>query len=333
MKISVIAFSPTGAHLSDRLKTGLSKSHEVETFVKSIHSENSIKENLKEWTGSRFQDSEAIIFIGSCGIALRAVAPFVRSKKTDPAVIVADELGLYSISLLSGHLGGANELAGKVAEITGGIPVITTATDIHGKLAPDVFARRNNMVITDFEKAKKYASLQIQNREKEMELRISPFIEEAYERENCLQLIPKWAYIGIGCRKGTDKDVIGNVFDKALRACGEEGLYEESISCCASITLKEDEKGLIDFCGERNLDIRFFTQDELKKVPGEYAESEFVKNIAGVGNVCERSAMAAALGDFSGGKREKQCYFALRKFAENGVTIAIVIGEEEIIYE
>lgn len=334
MKISVISFSLTGSDLADRLKAGLSKLHDVKLFVKSIHAENSIKESLKEWAEARFRDSEAIIFVSSCGIAVRAIAPFVSSKKTDPAVIVVDELGLNTISLLSGHLGGANELAHEVARIAGGRAVITTATDIHGKNAPDVFAKKNNLVITDFEKAKRYAALQIQNREDEMDLWISPFCEEPGEDEReYLWLIPKWAYVGIGCRRNTDESTINDVFEEALKACSMGQLDSRSIRTCASVTVKADEKGLQGFCRNRGLEIRFFTPEELDSVPGEFTESEFVKKTVGVGNVCERSALAAALSEAKAEPEGMECYFALKKFARDGVTIAIVIKEEELKYE
>ncbi|MDR2606089.1 MAG: cobalamin biosynthesis protein CbiG, partial [Oscillospiraceae bacterium] len=95
---------------------------------------------LAEWTAANWS-RDALVFIGSCGIAVRAIAPHVKSKTSDPAVIVVDELGTFVISLLSGHLGGANELAMRVAERLGTTPVITTATDINGVPAVDSLAK------------------------------------------------------------------------------------------------------------------------------------------------------------------------------------------------
>lgn len=334
MKISVIAFSLTGLSLAEKLEDGLSGHNEVDVYVKSIHADNSIKESLNQWAEARFQDSDALIFVCSCGIAVRAIAPFVRSKKTDPAVIAVDELGLNAIALLSGHLGGANELAADVARIAGGRAVITTATDIHGKYAPDVFAKKNGLVISDFTQAKKYAALQIQNREDEMDLWISPFCGEPGEDErDYLWLIPKWAYVGIGCRRNTDESTINDVFEEALKACSTGRLDPRSIRTCASVTLKADEKGLQDFCSNRGLDIEFFTPEELEAVPGEYTESDFVRETVGVGSVCERSAMAAALRSGAVEAGQPEPCFTLKKFARDGVTIAIVIKEEELKYE
>lgn len=110
--------------------------------------------SLSEWTGSMFEQKRAMVFIGAAGIAVRAIAPFVRDKMTDPPVVAADEAGHFCIPLLSGHVGGANELAEQMAGWLKGIPVITTATDVNGVFAVDVFAARSGLCITDREKAK-----------------------------------------------------------------------------------------------------------------------------------------------------------------------------------
>ncbi|MCC8177804.1 MAG: cobalamin biosynthesis protein CbiG, partial [Cloacibacillus sp.] len=96
--------------------------------------------SLGEWTKERFTEAEALVFVSSCGIAVRAVAPYLEGKDKDPAVIVADERGLSVISLLSGHIGGANELALRIAEAIGARPVITTATDVNGITPPASWA-------------------------------------------------------------------------------------------------------------------------------------------------------------------------------------------------
>ena len=167
-----------------------------------------------------------------------------------------------------------------------------------------------------------------------MDLWVSPFCEEPGEDgREYLWLIPKWAYVGIGCRRNTDESAINDVFEEALKACNTGRLDPRSIRTCASVTLKSDEKGLQDFCRNRGFDICFFTPEELEKVPGDYTESDFVRETVGVGSVCERSAMAVALrsGEVEVGQQEP--YFTLKKFARDGVTIAIVIKEEELKYE
>ncbi|WP_251860193.1 cobalt-precorrin 5A hydrolase [Clostridium sp. Marseille-Q2269] len=117
------------------------------------------KFNLKEIVEKAFANYEAIIFISSTGIAVRAIAPFIKSKDKDPAVIVIDSTGKYVISLLSGHLGGANELTENIAKILEAEPVITTATDNLNIKAPDIIAKENDLVIEDLKKAKDISAL------------------------------------------------------------------------------------------------------------------------------------------------------------------------------
>ena len=163
MKVAIISFSRSGYRLSEMIYWVLKeRDYEVTSYTKSKYTKkildesqldeesrdfrntrmfsSPVDESMKEWTKRRFEDSDAIVFIGACGIAVRSIAPFVKSKKIDPAVVVVDEQGKFAISLLSGHIGGANELAEEVAEIVHGQPVVTTATDLNGKFAVDVFA-------------------------------------------------------------------------------------------------------------------------------------------------------------------------------------------------
>lgn len=326
MKIAIIAFSPQGRETARKIKAELSKLNSVRIYCKGKFAQDSIEETLNQWAEARFADSDALIFVSSCGIAVRAIAPYVESKKTDPAVIVVDELGIHAISLLSGHLGGANALTIQISQAIDANPVITTATDIHGKKAPDVFAKENGFIIDDFTKAKDYAAAIISGREDEMNLVVSPFRDEKSQAENALWLIPKWAFVGLGCKKDTSKEKIQAAFDEALK---ESHVDIRSIKGCASATIKSQEKGLLEFCGERNFDIEFFDADILEDVPGDFTESDFVRSVTGVGSVCERSAMALSLMKGEG----KVNYFALRKFAKDGVTVAIVIREEEYKYE
>ena len=105
-----------------------------------------------------FSRRDALIFVGACGIAVREIAPYVRDKKTDPAVLVLDERARHVIPLLSGHIGGANRLAARLADALGAEPVITTATDVNGKFAVDEFAARTGCAISDMQLAKAFAA-------------------------------------------------------------------------------------------------------------------------------------------------------------------------------
>ena len=110
---------------------------------------------LNDWTAAQFAQSDALIFVGAAGIAVRAIAPHCRSKAADPAVVVLDEGGRFAIPLLSGHLGGANELAQRLAAVCHAVPVITTATDVNGLFAVDLWAKAQNCAVLEPERIKR----------------------------------------------------------------------------------------------------------------------------------------------------------------------------------
>ena len=137
MRIAVIAFSDIGASLAGRISALAEKDHEVIGYIARRHAGRSAFEpfdSVYELAGRLFDSVDALVFISACGIAVRAVAPQIKSKLTDPAVVVCDEMGRFAVSLLSGHAGGANELTEKIASLIGATSVITTASDSHAIL-------------------------------------------------------------------------------------------------------------------------------------------------------------------------------------------------------
>ena len=136
MKIAMISFTGNGRRLERSLAHELEKEgHQVLQAVKCKELESdkdAVKCSAREWTGEQFRTRDVLIFIGAVQIAVRLIASFIGSKTTDPAVLVLDEKGQYCIPILSGHIGGANEMAERIAEMAGALPVITTATDIRG---------------------------------------------------------------------------------------------------------------------------------------------------------------------------------------------------------
>lgn len=158
-KLRIISFTRAGSALNQKLCKELSNSEICcEGYTMERYSEMfqliALKVSLSEWTKNSFEECDSILYIGACGIAVRAIAPYIKDKFSDPAVISMDERGGYIIPLLSGHVGGANELAIKIAHITGGVPVISTATDVNGVFAVDVFAKKNELKLTNKELAK-----------------------------------------------------------------------------------------------------------------------------------------------------------------------------------
>lgn len=152
MKLAIISFTENGIKLSQTVAKSLSGS-KVTLYTKcSRYTAEDlkvqwVKESLQVWTAQRMAEGDALLFIGACGIAVRAIAPNLTDKLHDVPVIVMDEEGQYVIPILSGHVGGANELARELAGLMDACPVITTATDVQKKFAVDLFAKRNHLEI------------------------------------------------------------------------------------------------------------------------------------------------------------------------------------------
>lgn len=152
MKLAIISFTENGIKLSQTVAKSLSGS-KVTLYTKcSRYTAEDlkvqwVKESLQVWTAQRMAEGDALLFIGACGIAVRAIAPNLTDKLHDVPVLVMDEEGQYVIPILSGHVGGANELARELADLIDARPVITTATDVQKKFAVDLFAKRNHLEI------------------------------------------------------------------------------------------------------------------------------------------------------------------------------------------
>lgn len=152
MKLAIISFTENGIKLSQTVAKRLSR-RKVTLYTKCSRytaedlKVQRVKESLQVWTAQRMAEGDALLFIGACGIAVRAIAPNLTDKLHDVPVLVMDEEGQYVIPILSGHVGGANELAHELAGLMDACPVITTATDVQKKFAVDLFAKRNHLEI------------------------------------------------------------------------------------------------------------------------------------------------------------------------------------------
>lgn len=336
MKIAVFAYSRQGCAMARRVMTHFA-GNEVQPYTMERFEEPgflSICRPSKSFYGPIFHNVDAMVFVGSTGIAVREIAPHVRDKATDPAVVSIDELGKFCVPLLSGHIGGANALALELANALGATPVITTATDINRKFSVDAWAARNGYVIGSLSRAKAVSAAILEQDiplqcdypimtklpggvilgdSGAVGIRISVYRDEPFERT--LRLIPKVLHLGIGCRKGTAASAIREAVNMVLE---ENNIDHRAVKCVASIDLKAEEAGLLEFCQEQKLPVIFFSAEELKAVPGEFTPSVFVQSITGVDNVCERSALIGA---------EK---LIVKKNAVNGVTVALAEEHWEV---
>ena len=147
-KIAIWVITPNGTKLAKTLYHNLAR---VDVYIskKIVEAPDDYLsfQNLSETLNHKFDRYDGHIFIMSTGIVVRVIAPFIKNKVIDPAVVVVDDQANHAISLLSGHLGGANALTRKIASITGADPVITTATDVNRVPAIDVIAKEMNLLI------------------------------------------------------------------------------------------------------------------------------------------------------------------------------------------
>ena len=263
---------------------------------------------LKGWTAEHFAQDEALIFVGAVGIAVRAIAPHCRSKAADPAVVVVDEGGNFAVPLLSGHLGGANALARALAKACGAVPVITTATDVNGLFAVDLWAKAQNCAVLEPECIKRVSGALLAGQTVRY---WSPWPVAGETPAGALHLVPRIGVLGVGCRRGTTAQQLEEAF---AAFCAASDLSPVAVCAAASIDLKKDEPGLAEFCKVHGWPITFYPADELRAVPGQFTPSAFVASVTGVDNVCERSAVKA-----SGGT------LLLPKTAGGGVTLALAV--------
>lgn len=363
MTLSMISFTERGIRLSEEIRERLTGwEGEIGLFTKCRAVREKKQGNgsqaafvevpVSEWAGEQMDKGNGVLFIGACGIAVRAIAPHLRGKLQDSPVLVMDEEGRYVIPILSGHVGGANELAAFLGKKTGAKPVLTTATDINGKFAVDVFAEKNGLFIENKEGIAKVSAKLLAG--EEITVSIEPGYEKALVWGNkdmplndagvrilsyppdatvdvliasreagpgegrhgaALYLRPKEYVVGIGCKKGKGEAEIENFIQKRIE---ELGISIMQIGAAASISQKKGEPGIVSWCRKKRIPFFTYTAEELQEAEGDFTESAFVKSKMGIGNVCERAAVKAC---GRGGK------LIAGKCAEEGMTIAVAKKE------
>ncbi len=330
MNIAVFSVTENGRQLSQKVSGMLGNEHRVSRYCFHKHTDDdaAVFWNIGSMVGRLFERSDAFVFVCACGIAVRAVTPYLGTKADDPAVIVMDDRGRFVIPVLSGHIGGANRLAEVIAEALGATAVITTATDIGGHFSPDSFAVANNLVITDMKAAKDIAAAVLDDEKIGFsgEYPHGGLPSELTEFGICrtgiyvgrdrfaqpfdvtLRLVPRNVVLGIGCKKETPYEAIQRAVEETL---AQYQIDMRTVSKVATIDLKKHENGLLTFCEKNGLELVAYTAQELMSISGDFEASDFVRETTGADNVCERSAVLC-----SGGK------LIIRKNAVDGVTVA-----------
>jgi len=298
-----------------------------------FHNENT---TTKQVIHSIFSKYDAIICVMACGIAVRAISEVLKSKKTDPAVIVIDEIGRNVISLISGHIGGANELTNKIAKILNANPVITTASDVSNGFSIDMFAKNTNSVIendgyltqisADIVNGKNVAFYTDFSYEPKLINKVDSINElsnynSAVIFSPCyynldipsVYIRPKCLYVGIGCKKGIPYEEINSFVEKCFE---ESNLSLCSINSIATIDIKQNEIGIIKLAKSLNVDLKIIPKSEIEKIENQFEKSTFVSENIGVASVCEPCAyIASSCGELLVAKQKG-----------NGITLAIAIN-------
>ncbi|MCX8131188.1 MAG: cobalt-precorrin 5A hydrolase [Clostridia bacterium] len=352
MKTAIIALTKGGSELAVKIGPHIGahmylKKEFILPDMKDAGNIFTIDNGLATLIKEVFHRYEALIFIMACGIVVRIIAPYIGSKTTDPAVVVMDEKGKHIISLLSGHLGGANRMAERIAGVTGGTAVITTATDINDIVAFDMFAIENNCSIENIHNLK-YISAELVNGgriglytdcrlegsmpgniilsndiefsgQKDITCRVILSSRTGIEpgEKRLLFVRPRNLVLGIGCRRHTSKKEIELAVQDFMK---RNNRSHSSIKCLATIDLKKDEKGLLEFCEEHGLELKIVPREAIESMEGNFIHSDFVKEKVGVAGVAEPCAVIGS----SGGRliRGKTVY--------KGITLAL--AEEEKVY-
>ena len=336
MRIAILSVSSKGYELSFKIKELL---NDDSTIIKCDIYHKNTKNNFK----LIFNEYDAIIAIMASGILIRSIANLIQSKTTDPAILNVDDNGNFVISMLSGHLGGANKLTSKIANLINATPVITTSTDINRKLGIDVLANDLYLTITDkkeilyFNKSilnndkilitlnndYEYLLNYLNNNELKMNYNVtysdeinSDEIKFKCNNHNVI-LKPKKIVFGIGCKRGKSNNEILKAINQVLN---ELNMDLSRIDYLSSAEIKNNEKGILELSDKLNIPIHFVSMDKLKLFKSDdVTESEFVKSKFGIGSVCEASSLITA------GYDSKLIY---KKTAFNGVTISVALSHK-----
>lgn len=332
----IFCFTDNGEKTAKRIEKYICESFAQAIRIRvSEENRDYAKECIRNAFSEKNQECSRLIFVGACGIAVRYIAPFVHDKFSDPCVIVVDERGEFVIPLLSGHVGGANETAAKLAAALLAKAVITTATDINECFSVDVYAKKKGYILSDRALAKKVSAEILAKRqvkvlgawdEKKLPDGLSYLKKQGKSCEECvkiaisnrryaaeknvLYLIPRTLHLGIGCKKGTDGKGLWQFVKELL---DEHLILPDAIADISTIDIKKDEKAILELSDFLASKLIFYSANELMGIEGDFEASEFVLSTTGADNVCERSASLSA----RGGKR------VIKKTSRDGMTAAL----------
>jgi cobalt-precorrin 5A hydrolase len=327
-KVSVLAITKNGINIGIKLKE-LFPNWEIFAPVKLSNENNSIiwySEPTSDKIIELFKNSNALICLFSLGAVIRLIAPYLKDKKTDPAVIVIDDKTNFVISVLSGHIGGANELTQEISEKLNALPVITTAADVNKTIAVDLVGREFGWKIDDettvtkisahmvnaepigvfqqtgnkkwYKKLPKnvtiYNSLEeLKKSNSKAHLIISDTIIDNELAQESVIYRPQSLVIGIGLHWDTTKDTIKDGIEHCLK---KFNLSSKCIAKLVSIKKPEDVQGLIDLGKEMQIPVEYVNREELAEIITPNPSST-VKAFEGTASVSEAAAIKISNGE------------------------------------
>lgn len=274
----------------------------------------------------RFNNYDTNIFIMASGIVIRKISSLLKSKDVDPAVLLIDEGKHFVISLLSGHLGGANEMTYKIAESLGLIPIISTSSDITGKIAVDTIAQKLNAELEDLKSTKDVTSLIVDGKKVDILLPKNVRVKNEFEENissdglvivsnkkklDITRIYPKNLILGIGCKRNTNETDILKAIDLALE---KHNLDIKSVKHIATVDIKADEVGLIAAAKTLKKNLIVIDREEIKKVQDMFEGSDFVEKNIGVRAVSEPVALLSS---------SQKGRFLEMKAKYNGITVSV----------
>jgi len=315
MKIALYALTRQGLKLAKKLAVDLGGT----VYATRRLAEGSIRpfDSLPKLLAGTFSQYDGHVFIAAAGIVIRCISPHLESKETDPAVVCLDQEGRFAVSLLSGHLGGANELTLQCAKSVGGQPVVTTATDSAGVPSLDMLAAAKGLVIGNIEQVKVVNGalldkgiVQIFDPEDSLDLAGNELFSSVARRDdwgkgrpgvwvswkedcpddNALRLYPKVLHLGMGCRRGIPVD---EILEHVRSVFDAKGLAVKSIASLGSVEAKRDEAGLLEAARELGVEPVFYSTEKLGSVVVPTPSKMVLVHMA-VPSVAEASAMLSS---------------------------------------
>ncbi|MCL5256276.1 MAG: cobalt-precorrin 5A hydrolase [Chloroflexi bacterium] len=328
-RIAIITVTRNGALLGARLQSALVASDLlVQAKFNQLAGTAQVYDSLKGAVETAFREYDGLVMFLALGATIRLIAPHLSDKRSDPAVVVVDEQGRFAISVLSGHIGGGNALAARVANLLGAQPVITTASDSAQTISVDLLGRQfgwriedpsnvtrvsaaivngeqvavlqeageegwwtkyrplppNVLLLSSLDEVRRFPGWALLVTDRLFEARDSVLLERSVVYR------PRSLAVGIGCNRGTPASEIEQAVEETL---GGAGLSKGSIRVVATVELKKDEAGILEYCEKFGHQLQFFSKHELDGIANLPNRSDEVRQHIGISGVCEPAAILA----------------------------------------